>query len=154
MVQVLGDRLIDLCTRHADQMAEQWHYALISNPRTRSFKTLDKAICQRHAIFIYKNLGQMYFAEDCHEAVSSSFDTVGFAEDYFARGVPLEEVIYALILMRRRIWLHSEQQSLYVTPEDMNEVVLSINRVLLVFDYASYFVASRYREMSRTTSRL
>jgi hypothetical protein len=64
----------------------------------------------------------------------------------------VEEVVYALILMRRQIWLHSERESLYVTPEDMNEVVISINRVTLLFDYATYNAVSRYRQMSRAAA--
>ena len=154
-VVVLADRLIDLCARHADQMAEQWYQALISNPRTRSYATLDKEACRRHAVHIYRNLGRMYLAEDPYHAVAHSLDITGFAEDYYGRGIPLEEVVYALVLMRRQIWLHSERQSLYVTPEDMNEVVISINRVTLLFDYATHVVVFRYRQMSRTaTSRV
>jgi hypothetical protein len=154
-VAVLADRLIDMCARHADQMAEEWYQALVSNPRTGSYRTLDKEACQRHAIHMYKNLGQMYLADDPYQAVARKLDVVGFAEDHHGRGIPIEEVVYALILMRRQIWLHSERQSLYVTPEDMNEVVISINRVTLLFDYATYFVVSRYRQMSRgATTRL
>ena len=101
---------------------------------------------------MYKNLGRMYLAEDPYQAVAHSLDVTGLAEDHYGRGIPLEEVVYALVLMRRQIWLHSERQSLYITPEDMNEVVISINRVTLLFDYATHIVVSRYRRMSRTAS--
>ena len=155
MHRVLADRLIDLCARHADQMAEQWYQALISNNRTRSFAALNKEACQRHAVHIYRNLGQMYLSDDPFRAVAHNLDVAGMAEDLHGRGVPVEEVVYALVLMRRQIWLHAERESLYVTPEDMNEVVISINRVTLLFDYASYHAVSRYRQMSRmATSRL
>lgn len=149
-VAVLADRLIDMCARHADQMADEWYQALISNPRTTSYRTLDKEACRRLAVHVYKNLGQMYLADDPYQAVSRSLDVAGFAEELHGRGIHVEEVVYSLILMRREIWLHSERQSLYVTPEDMNEVVVSINRVTLLFDYATYFVVSRYRRMSRS----
>lgn len=151
-VMVLADRLIDMCARHAEQMAEQWHQALITNPRTKSYRMLDKGVCQRHAVHMYKNLGRMYLADDPYQAVAHSLDVTGFAEDSFGRGIPLDEVIYALVLMRRQIWLHSERQSLYVTPEDMSEVVVSINRVTLLFDYATHIVVSRYRHMSRSAT--
>ncbi|MDM8000321.1 MAG: hypothetical protein QUS33_10050 [Dehalococcoidia bacterium] len=151
-VMVLADRLIDLCARHAEQMAEQWYQALIANPRTKSYKALDKEACQRHAVHIYKNLGRMYLAENPYQAVAHSLDVTGLAEDHFGRGIPLDEVVYALVLMRRQIWLHSERQSLYVTPEDMSEVVVSINRVTLLFDYATHIVVSRYQQMSRSAT--
>ncbi len=155
MRRVLADRLIDLCARHAEQMAEQWYRALISNPRTRSFVAMTGEACQRHAVYIYKNLGRMYLAEDSYQAVVHHMDVTGFAEDLHGRGVPVEEAVYALVLMRRQIWLHSEREALYVTPEDMNEVVISINRVTLLFDYGTYHAVARYRQMSRTAvSRL
>jgi hypothetical protein len=155
MHRVLADRLIDLCARHADQMAEHWYRALISNPRTGSFAAISKEACQRHAVYIYQNLGRMYLADDPFEAVARTLDAAGLAEDFHGRGVPVEQVVYALILMRRQIWLHSEREALYVTPGDMNEVVISINRVTLLFDYATYNTVSRYRQMSRTVvSRL
>lgn len=155
MRRVLTDRLIDLCARHAEQMAEQWYRALVSNPRTRSFVAMTGEACQRHAVYIYKNLGRMYLAEDPYQAVVHHLDVTGFAEDLHSRGVSAEEAVYALILMRRQIWLHSEREALYVTPEDMNEVVISINRVTLLFDYATYHAVARYRQMARTAvSRL
>ncbi len=155
MHRVLADRLIDLCARHADQMAAQWHQALLSNPRTRSFEAMGSEACRRHATHIYKNLGQMYLADDPYQAVARNLDVSGLAEDCYGRGIPAEEMVYALILMRRQIWLHSESEALYVTPEDMNEVVISINRVTLLFDYATYRTVARYRQMSRTAvSRL
>lgn len=149
MHRVLADRLIDLCARHADEMAQQWRQALTTNLRTKSFATVNREACQRHAVQMYRNLGQMYLSKDPFQAVVDSLDVAGMAEDLYGRGVPVEEVVYALILMRRQIWLFSEQQALYVTPGDMNEVVVSINRVTLLFDYAIYRVVTRYREMSR-----
>ena len=88
--RVLADRLIDLCARHADQMAGQWYQAVVSNPRTKSFMTLNKEACQRHAVHVYKNLGQMYLAEEPYKAVVHNLDVAGFAEDHYGRGVPLE----------------------------------------------------------------
>lgn len=153
--RVLADRLIDLCARHADQMAEHWYRVLVSNLRTKSFAALGSEACQRHAAHMYRNLGQMYLAEDPYQAVARNLDGTGLAEDCYGRGIPVEEVVYALILMRRQIWLHAESEALYVTPEDMNEVVVSINRVTLLFDYATYRTVARYRQMSRmATSRL
>jgi hypothetical protein len=147
MAKAFADKLIDMCEHHAGQMAEQWYQSLIANPRTNSFNAIAKESCQRHAIYIYKHLGQMYFAENCYQAVAHHLDVSGFVEDHFARGIRLEEVIYALIIMRRQIWLHSEQEALYNIPEDMYELVQSTNRILLVFDYAFYIVISRYADI-------
>ncbi len=154
MRRALADRLIGLCVRDADQIADRWYQSLIGNSRTRSYNSVPKATCLRHAVSFYKDLGDMYLAENSYEAVEENLDIAGFAEDQFARGIPLEEVIYALILMRREIWLHSEQQSLFNVPEDMYELVMGINRVLLLFDYATHIVISKYRDMASKTKKL
>lgn len=154
MQRAMADKLIDLCDRHADEIAENWYNSLSTNPRTTSYKLMTRAGALRHANSIYKNLGKMYQADNCYQAVEQVLDVGGFAEDFFARGVPLEEVIYALVLMRRHIWLHAETQALYeMALNDMLEAVTNINRVLLIFDYASYIVALRYREIAAKTRR-
>jgi hypothetical protein len=154
MQRVMADRLIDLCERHADEIAEQWHSALSANPRTTSCNLMSKAGALRHATSIYKNLGKMYLAENCYQAVEHVLDANGFAEDFYARGIPPEEVIYALVLMRRHIWLHAETQALYeMALNDMFEAVTNINRVLLIFDYASYIISHRYRELAAKTRK-
>jgi hypothetical protein len=153
MRRPLADRLINLCVRSAEQIAENWHQAVICNSRTPSYKLVPKAPCIRLAVSMYKNLGNMYFSDNPYQAVEHNLDTAGFAEDHFARGIPLEEVVYALIIMRREIWFHSERQSLFNVPEDMYELVVSVNRVLLLFDYATYIIVAKYRAMSGKISK-
>ena len=148
MRKALADNLMSMCAKHSEQMAEQWYQALSSNSRTASHRMLPKPVCLRHAVSVYGNLGQMYFADNCYQTVGRILDVASFAEDHYARGVPLEEVLYALILMRRQIWLYAEFQALYNAPEDMYELVQSINRTLLVFDYAAHITAQKYRDMT------
>jgi len=96
----------------------------------------------------------MYLTENPYQAVRESLDISGFTEDQFARGIPLEEIVYAIILMRREVWFQSEQRSLFNAPEDLYELVVSINRVLLLFDYTSYIVVEKYRQMSEKMGKV
>jgi hypothetical protein len=145
------DRLMDMCDRHAGQMAEEWHKSLVTNSRTLACKSMPKDGLLRHATTLYKNIGQMYFGDDCYKSVEHILDVDGFVEDFYARTIPLEEVLYALVLLRRHIWLYAEREAVFRTDNlfDLNAAVESINRVLLVFDYASYIAAHKYREMAR-----
>jgi hypothetical protein len=154
MQRAFADRLIDFCDRNAEKIADQWYKALSINPRTKSYRLMSKEGCLRHATFLFRNLGQMYFAESCDNAVARTLDTHGFVEDHFARGIPLNEIIYALILMRRHIWLCAEAEILYYSSEDMIHAVDSINRVLLVFDYAVFEAAYKYAEISSKTGKV
>jgi hypothetical protein len=154
MRRTLADRLIDMCIRHADEIAESWYKNLVNNARTHTYKSIPRETCLRHAVSIYKNLGKIYLAENPYQAVQESLDISGFTEDQFARGIPLEEIVYAIILMRREVWFQSEQRSLFNAPEDLYELVVSINRVLLLFDYTSYIMVEKYRQMSEKVGKL
>jgi hypothetical protein len=150
--KALSDRLMDLCSQHAEQIAEQWHKSVIKSSRTRSFACNPKESCLRHATFLYKNLRRMYFADNPYQEVRSVLDATGYAEEQYSRGVPLAEAIYALILMRRYVWLYAETSDLFNTASDMYLVLQSTNRILLLFDYAVYIVVDKYEKMSKKGS--
>ena len=147
--KALSDRLMDLCSQHAEQIAEQWYKSVSKSSRTLSFARNPKESCLRHATFLYKNLRRMYFADNPYQEVLSVLDASGYAEEQYSRGVPLTEAIYALILMRRYVWLYAETSDLFNTASDMYLVLQSTNRILLLFDYAVYIVADKYEIMSK-----
>jgi hypothetical protein len=143
------DKLMDMCEHHAPEIAELWYKSLSTNPRTTACLVVPKAVCIRHAKEIYQSIADMYFADDCFKAVEQNLDISGFVDSFYARGVPLEQVQYALILLRRHIWLFADSQLIFnPSVVDMTLALDSINRILLVFDYASYYLARTYRELS------
>jgi hypothetical protein len=152
MVKSPVDRLMDMCANHSDRIAELWYKALSANPKTASYKLMSKEGALRHAATFYKNLGKMYFSDDCFKTVEKVLDMDGFVEDYFTRGIPIEEALYILILLRRHIWTFADEEAIYAPIlTDMFNAVESVNRILLVFDYASFIVARKYREFSAKT---
>ena len=147
MNSAMIDKLMDVCTRHSDEIAEQWYKSLSTNLRTKACLAVPKEACLRHASGIYRSIADMYFAQDCCQAVERTLDVSGFVDTFYARGVPLEQVLYALILLRRRIWLYADSQLIFnLSVPDMASTLESINRILTVFDYASFYVARTYNE--------
>ncbi len=154
MFRVVADRLIHLCARDAAKIAEDWYKALCSNPRTQSYHLMSKEGCLQHATFILKSLEEVYFAKDCNKAVADFLDKNEYVERHFARGIPLHEMLYALVLLRRHLWLHAESELIFYSPEDMVYALESINRVILVFDYAMFNVVRKYQELERKTGKV
>ncbi len=153
MYRSMVDKLMDMCDRHAPDIAEIWYRSLSTNPRTSACLVIPKEIHIRHAVNTYKSIADMYFAEDCSRAVEQTLDISGIVDTYFARGVPLEQAQYALILMRRHIWLYADAQLIFdPSGADMYLAVDSINRILLVFDYAIYYFSKAYRELGSKAS--
>ena len=91
----------------------------------------------------------MYFADNPYQEVLSIMDATGYAEEQYSRRVPLAEAVYALIMMRRYVWLYAETSDLFNTTSDMYLVLQSTNRILLLFDYAVYIVIDKYEKMSK-----
>ena len=147
--KALSDRLMDLCSQHADDIAERWLESIIKNSHTSTFVCNPRESCLRHASFIYKNLRRMYFAENPFNEVQSIMDATGYAEEQYSRRVPLAEAVYALIMMRRYVWLYAETSDLFNTTSDMYLVLQSTNRILLLFDYAVYIVIDKYEKMAK-----
>jgi len=139
---------MDLCSQHAEQIAEQWHKSVTKSSHTHSFSGNPKESCLRHATFLYKNLRRMYFADNPYQEVLSVLDATVYAEEQYGRGVPLTEAVYALILMRRYVWLYAETSDLFNTASDMYLALQSTNRILLLFDYAVYIVVDKYEIMT------
>ena len=153
MRRAIQDRLMQMCEKCDDQIAERWYETLNTNRRTSSYSVMPKPVCLRHAVSVYKNLGKMYFAQDSYKTAQDLLDVDGFAEDNYARGIPLSEVLYALILMRRHIWLYAEFQALFDSAEDLYPLLKSINRLLLLFDYATNITACKYEKMSAAAKK-
>lgn len=148
-LKALADRLMDFCDQHAEQIAEQWYKSVITNPRTPAFRSTPRESCIRNAVFLYKNLRRMYFADDPYQEVVNVLDAGGYAEEHYGRRIPLPETLYALILIRRQIWLYADASALFHALEDQYSVLLSSNRILLLFDYMIYIVAQKYEKMAK-----
>jgi hypothetical protein len=149
MPQAATDRLMNMCQQHAAIIAERWYKALSENQRTNGLTAIPREAAVRHAAVIYQNMGRMYFAANAFEEVEHLLNVESLVEDSYARDIPLEQVLYALILLRRYIWLQAEDEALFeLALNDMYEAVKAINRILLIFDYMSFITARRYRELT------
>jgi hypothetical protein len=146
----LADKLLDVSRKHATEISELWHKAISTNSRTPSYNKLDKGTLVDQAASFYKNLKQLYFTEDAYPEVERFLAAMRYAEYAFENSVPLHEAVYALIIMRRHIWLFAEAQAiLYNTPLEIYQALESVNRTILLFDYAIYIVTRRYDELAR-----
>ena len=67
----------------------------------------------------------------------------------YALGIPMAEMVYALILMRRHIWLYAEFQMIFSSLINQQQALDTLNRTILLFDYASYDVTREYQELAK-----
>jgi hypothetical protein len=146
MYVAYADKLLNFTEQHAQEIAKQWYKALISNSRTKSYRKIRefKLVSQGEAF--YKNLKKLYFEQKAYDVASAFF--AKFAEDQYYENIPLEEAIYALVMLRRHMWLFAEFQVLFTSALDQYQAAESINRTVLLTDYATYTITKKYKELS------
>lgn len=138
-------KLIDLTESHAETIAGQWYDNVKKNPKTPSYHEWPREKAINLAVRFYRDLRSLFFTEDPFASAQSIF--VKYADERFKEGTPLNEAIYALILMRRHMWLFAEFQATFITAIEHHQAIESLNRTILVFDYAVYLITKRYEEL-------
>jgi hypothetical protein len=145
-----ADRLLDLCSHQSRDISGQWYKLIDTNVRTQAFRAISGDTMQSIAASIYSNLKQMYFSNNPFDEVNAFMNKLGYAEITFMKNVPLSQVIYGLILMRRQIWLAADLQALFVddTAIGVHEETTAVNRIVLMFDYIIFSTVESYEKLA------
>jgi len=117
------------------------------NPKTPAYRSMPESRAIRQAITFYSNFHSLFFTDNPFEEANTLF--CKYAEERYMEHIPLPQVIYALILMRRHLWLFAEYQATFITPVEMQHAAESLSRTILMFDYAMYIVIMKYDELLR-----
>lgn len=147
MHQVATDKLLAFTERHAEQIAKEWWERIRKNKRVPSYHSLPEKKAIPPAVSFYKNLKRMYNSDDLYSAVEEYF--TDYAAARYAEGIPLHEAIYALVMMRRHMWLSAEFQAVFTTALDTYQSIESINKTVLITDYATYIIIRQYKLLSK-----
>ena len=118
---------------------------MMKHDRTPSYHSLPKDMVIEQGIDFYRLFRRMSLAENPYEEAKTF--SWKYAEDFYRKKIPLHEAIYALMLMRRNLWLYAEFQGTFVTALEKQQAVESLNRTILMFDYVSYQVIEKYQEL-------
>ena len=140
-------KLVDLTQKNADTIARQWAKDVKTNAKTFSYHEAPEEKIIRHAKEFYNNFLMMFFNESPYEQAKEIFEN--YAEERYKEGIPLHETLYALILMRRHMWLYAEFQSLFNVEVEHRQSVESLSRTILMFDYIMYVVTRKFWEMMK-----
>lgn len=142
-------KYLELAEKHAEKIAERWVKDVRNNTRTPTYKNLNEKQIISHCIEFYQNFSKMFVNEKITDDVTNYFRK--YALECYAIGVPAKEAIYALILMRRHIWFYAEFQMIFGSGIDRQEALDTLNRTILIFDYAVYEVTREYQDLMRKT---
>lgn len=144
-------KYLELAERHAEKIAARWAKDVKSNSRTPTYKSLNEEDLIYQCVRFYQNFSKMFLDEKITDDVLRYFRS--YAQDSYAMGIPAKETIYALILMRRHIWLYAEFQAIFTSGIDQMQALDTLGRTILLFDYAAYEVTKEYQDLMKKTKK-
>lgn len=144
-MQAYAAKLIDLIETKAENIAQQWADDVMKHKRTPSYHSLSKEMVIEQGVKFYKLFRRMSMAENPYEEAKTF--SWRYAENFYNEKIPLREAIYALMLLRRNLWLYAEFQGTFITVLEKTQAVESLNRTILLADYVAYQVIEKYEEL-------
>ncbi len=142
-------KYLELAEKHAEKIAARWVKDVRNNTRTPTYKKLNEKQLVDQCTEFYQQFSKMFIYEKITDDVTKYFQK--YALECYALDIPAKEAIYALILMRRNIWLYAEFQMIFNSAIAKQESLDTLNRTILLFDYAVYEVTREYLELMKTT---
>ena len=142
-----ADKLLNFTEQHATEIGKQWAKALQSNPKTASYRKVREFKLVNQGESFYKNLKKLYFEKQASGIATVYFSN--FAQEQFYENIPLDEAVYALMMLRRQMWLFAEFQVLFTSALDQYQASDSINRTVLLTDYGILAIVNKYRDLKK-----
>ncbi len=133
-------RLVDLIEGHADELTDRLVRRMREDPRTTGYRRFDDEQMGERAREVYSHLGR-WLGETSESAVESEYFSLGKIRR--AEGIPLSEVVMALLLVRRNLWQFVESQGADTSLELRQELDLEL-LVVRFFDRAIFHTVRGY----------
>lgn len=144
---VVATKLIKIIEKNSDTIADKWVDEVTTSPYTRSYWNVSREELQERAASICQRIGYFLGKRLPKERLAAFYRRIGEARR--AQGYEVEEVVMALLLLKRQIWLFVMQEGFLNINLELYQALELNNRVVLYFDRAIYFVAQAYSEADR-----
>lgn len=136
-------RLVKLIESHADELSRNLLRDLRKRDSTSTFHTYDEKEIYERAFNVYSHLGKWISRETTKEEIAKRYTALGAKRR--KEGFALSEIIQALIMTRRHLWLKVLAEGFLDTALDLNQALDLNNRVMLFFDRAIFYIAVGYQ---------
>ncbi|MDP8254912.1 MAG: RsbRD N-terminal domain-containing protein [Candidatus Alcyoniella australis] len=139
---MLYHRLVELIEKNADDLTKRWIKEIRSNQQTPTYAEFDEQQLYEGTYSVYSELGKWIGKETTKQDVEQHYTSIG--RQFRKEGLALSEVIQAMVLIKRHLWLKVLRDGLLDTVIDLHSALELNNRVVLFFDRAIYFSTIGY----------
>lgn len=141
---LISDALVSLVEDHAEEISGRWLEVVRASPSTPTYATLPAGVVQEKAIAALSQFCSWLSGEEHGEEVAEFYRKLG--RQRREQGFGLHEVLSALTLLRREIWLFIGQREALVDLMEVYRAMELSRRVVLFFDKALYHMTRGFEE--------
>ncbi len=143
-MEFLSERLVRVIEGSAEELTNNWLHDVRKKFSTPTYHTYDPDKLYQRAFLVYSQLGKWISRETTKEEIATHYRAMG--KERRREGFALSEVIQALIITRRHVWIKILSEGILDTALDMHKAMELNNRVILFFDRTIYFTALGYEK--------
>ena len=154
---MISAKLIELIQVHASRLTSDVVHDLLTNERTRAFRTASREDLEQRTFQIFHHLGDWIGGPQA-DRVEAEFSEWGRRR--FAQGIPLNEIVYAVIILKQHLRRYIREHGLmdasfprveadYVLPMHLHSLQDLNATVGAFFDEALYHLARGYEAAAK-----
>ncbi len=143
---MLSARLIKMLEAHAEELTRGLIHQLKHHPHTPTYRHFSDSELHNRTYNVYKNLGA-WILDKPKDEIRQHYEEIGLRR--FEEGVPLHEVIYALILNKKNLLIYAKNYGLGGTALEIYAEQELVNKIDQFYDDAVYFTAVGYENAMR-----
>ncbi len=144
-------RFAKLIETRAEKIAKLWLKEVKASKYTPTYHAFSEEELFNLALRVYESLGYWLSPETQREEIRLYYMDSG--KQRYLEGFRLEEVVMALILLKRYLWLEVLSEGFVSSNLELYQVLELNNRVVLYFDRAVYFTIAGYQEALEEAAR-
>jgi len=141
---ILATKLVKIIEKNSDVIADRWVDDVTTLQYTRSYWDQPREELHERSESVVSRLGYFISRRLPRERLAAFYRRLG--QQRRAQGYPVEEVVMALLLLKRHIWLFVLQEGFLTINIELYQALELNNRVVLYFDRAIYYVTQAYSE--------
>lgn len=138
----LSRKLVGLIEKNAEELTLKWMDIVRTHADTPTYHGYDQQKLHERAFSVYSQLGKWLSNDTTKEEIQAIYSALG--RQRRKEGFRLAEVLQALIITRRVLWLKIESDGLLDSVLDLNMGMQLSNRTVLFFDRAMFYTALGY----------
>ena len=140
----VSKKLVNLIEDNAHELTIRCIDNLLEHQYTKTYCTYDEDKLYERVYRVYSQLGKWISRRTTKEEIAEHYTALGAQRK--REGFKVSEVIQALIIIRRHLWLKILAEGFIDNVLELNQALALNNRVILFFDRAIHYTIKGYEE--------